>query len=54
MPRWKPVIPRLWDEAANSAVVVQLNLRDVMVIDLKELKQQPLDVLIKTDRKSVV
>ncbi|PAA11216.1 urease accessory protein UreE [Pseudomonas fragi] len=38
----------LWDEAANTAVVVQLNLRDVMVIDLKELKQQPLDVLIKT------
>ena len=38
----------LWDEANNTAVVVQLNLRDVMVIDLKELKQQPLDVLIKT------
>jgi len=38
----------LWDEATNTAVVVQLNLRDVMVIDLKELKQQPLDVLIKT------
>ena len=38
----------LWDEPANTAVVVQLNLRDVMVIDLKELKQQPLDVLIKT------
>lgn len=38
----------MWDEANNTAVVVQLNLRDVMVIDLKELKQQPLDVLIKT------
>ena len=38
----------LWDEASNTAVVVQLNLRDVMVIDLRELKQQPLDVLIKT------
>ena len=38
----------MWDEKTNSAVVVQLNLRDVMVIDLKELKQQPLDVLIKT------
>ena len=38
----------LWDEPTNTAVVVQLNLRDVMVIDLKELKQQPLDVLIKT------
>ena len=38
----------LWDDATNTAVVVQLNLRDVMVIDLKELKQQPLDVLIKT------
>ena len=38
----------LGDEATNTAVVVQLNLRDVMVIDLKELKQQPLDVLIKT------
>ena len=38
----------LWDEATNTAVVVQLNLRYVMVIDLKELKQQPLDVLIKT------
>ncbi|WP_339475444.1 urease accessory protein UreE [Pseudomonas sp. RL_5y_Pfl2_69] len=38
----------MWDDATNTAVVVQLNLRDVMVIDLKELKQQPLDVLIKT------
>ena len=38
----------LWDEASRTAVVVQLNLRDVMVIDLKELKKQPLDVLIKT------
>ena len=38
----------LWDEGSNTAVVVQLNLRDVMVIDLKELKKQPLDVLIKT------
>ncbi len=38
----------LWDEATRTAVVVQLNLRDVMVIDLKELKQQPQDVLIKT------
>jgi len=38
----------MWDEASKTAVVVQLNLRDVMVIDLKELKKQPLDVLIKT------
>jgi urease accessory protein len=38
----------LWDEPTSTAVVVQLNLRDVMVIDLRELKQQPLDVLIKT------
>ncbi|MGE1154544.1 urease accessory protein UreE [Pseudomonas kitaguniensis] len=38
----------LWDVPAQTAVVVQLNLRDVMVIDLRELKQQPLDVLIKT------
>ena len=38
----------LWDEASRTAVVVQLNLRDVMVIDLKELKKQSLDVLIKT------
>ena len=37
-----------WDPATRTAVVVQLNLRDVMVIDLKELKKQPLDVLIKT------
>ena len=38
----------MWDEASRTGVVVQLNLRDVMVIDLKELKKQPLDVLIKT------
>ena len=29
----------LWDDATRTAVVVQLNLRDVMVIDLKERNQ---------------
>ena len=36
----------MWNEQSKTAVVVQLNLRDVMVIDLKELKKQPVDVLI--------
>ncbi|UQS88773.1 urease accessory protein UreE [Pseudomonas chlororaphis subsp. piscium] len=38
----------MWDEPSRTAVVVQLSLRDVMVIDLTPLKHQSLDVLIKT------
>lgn len=37
-----------WDEKTNVAVVVQINLRDVMVIDLSELKSRSPDELIKT------
>lgn len=37
-----------WDEETNVAVVVQINLRDVMVIDLSELKSRSPDELIKT------
>lgn len=37
----------LWDEAQRSAVVVQISLRDVMVIDLNELKTLPIDESIK-------
>ncbi len=36
-----------WDEETNVAVVVQINLRDVMVIDLSELKSRSPDELIK-------
>lgn len=37
-----------WDEHNNIAIVVQINLRDVMVIDLSELKKRSQDELIKT------
>ncbi|MGP2541971.1 urease accessory protein UreE [Yersinia sp. 2541 StPb PI] len=37
-----------WDEESNVAVVVQIHLRDVMVIDLSELKNRSADELIKT------
>lgn len=37
-----------WDEQNNVAIIVQINLRDVMVIDLSELKNRSQDELIKT------
>lgn len=37
-----------WDEQNNTAIVVQINLRDVMVIDLSELKSRSPEECIKT------
>jgi len=37
-----------WDEQNNVAIIVQINLRDVMVIDLSELKNRSPDELLKT------
>lgn len=37
----------LWDEEKRAAVVVQISLRDVMVIDLQQVKKLPADELIK-------
>lgn len=38
----------LWDEPASRAVVAQLSLRDVMVIDLEKLAAMPAEVALRT------
>lgn len=37
-----------WNDTLNTAIVVQIQLRDVMVISLNELKKRSFDELVKT------